>query len=162
VKRHERVHRAAQLDCVKAGVHSQPLTRTRAARSQLIGSIQADTGRAVKVVEDGATRTQAGADVVEQTREAFLRIGASVDDMAGRIEQIAAASEQIAASAQSMQQSIGEVAAVAEQSSAATEEVSASTEQSSAAAQEIYASAQQLAGSAETLNGLVARFKLTR
>jgi methyl-accepting chemotaxis protein len=128
--------------------------------AQLIGAIQADTGRAVEVVDDGAKRTEDGAAVVEQTREAFLRIGTSVDDMTGRIEQIAAASEQIAASAQSMQQSIGEVASVAQESSASTEEVSASTEESSAAAQEISASAQELSGNAEVLNNLVAQFKL--
>ncbi len=128
--------------------------------SQLVGSIQADTASAVGVVESGAQRTREGAVVVEQTREAFLRIGGSVVDMSGRIEQIAAAAEQVAASAQSMQESIGEVAAVAEQSSASTEQVSASTEQTSASAQEIAASAQELSGNAEELNRLVARFKL--
>ncbi|HET9123718.1 MAG TPA: methyl-accepting chemotaxis protein, partial [Solirubrobacteraceae bacterium] len=120
--------------------------------SQLVGAIQDETNRAVHVVEEESERTQAGAGVVEQTRDAFLRIGGSVDDMAARIEQIAATTEQIAAGAQSMQESIGEVAAVAEQSSASTEQVSASTEQTSASAQEISASAQELAGNAETLS----------
>jgi len=128
--------------------------------SSLIGAMQAETQKAVSVVEDGAQRTQDGAAVVEQTREAFVRIGAAVEDMTGRIEQIAAVSEQIAASASSMQESIGEVAAVAEQSSASTEEVSASTEETSASAQEIAASAQQLSGNAEELNRLVAQFKV--
>ncbi len=72
--------------------------------SGLIGAIQTDTNHAVQVVEDGAKRTADGATVVEQTREAFLQIGSSVDDMTARIEQIAAASQQIAASAQSMQE----------------------------------------------------------
>ena len=129
--------------------------------SQLIAAIQSDTANAVRVVEDGALRTQEGVEVVEKTRDAFVRIGSSVDDMNARIEQIAAVSQQIAASAASMQESIGEVAAVAEQSSASTEEVSASSEQTSASAQEIAASAQELSGSAETLNGLVAQFKFT-
>jgi len=129
--------------------------------SGLIGAIQSETSHAVEVVEDGAKRTQEGATVVEQTREAFLQIGSSVDDMTARIEQIAAVSEQIAASAQSMQESIAEVAAVAEQSSAATEEVSASTEETSASAEQIAASAQELAGNAETLNRLMAQFTLS-
>ena len=129
--------------------------------SQLIGAIQTDTSHAVEVVADGAKRTQDGATVVEQTKEAFLQIGSSVDDMTARIEQIATASEQIAASAQRMQESIGEVASVAEQSSAATEEVSASTEQTSASAEQISASAQELSSNAETLNQLVSQFKLT-
>ncbi len=129
--------------------------------SQLIGAIQGETTNAVTVVENGAKRTADGAAVVEQTREAFQRIGSSVDDMTARIEQIAAVSQQIAASAQSMQQSIDEVAAVAEQSSASTEEVSASTEQTSASAEQIAASAQDLSTNAETLNRLMSQFKTT-
>ncbi|MGZ6616347.1 MAG: methyl-accepting chemotaxis protein [Solirubrobacteraceae bacterium] len=129
--------------------------------SQLIGVIQTETSRAVEVVEDGARRTEDGASVVEQTREAFMQIGTSVQDMTGRIEQIAAVTEQIAASAQSMEESIGQVAAVAAESSAATEEVSASTEQTSASAQEIAASAHELSSNAQTLNELMAQFKIT-
>jgi methyl-accepting chemotaxis protein len=128
--------------------------------SQLIGAIQTETGNAVMVVESGAQRTEEGAGVVEQTREAFMKIGSSVEDMTGRIEQIAAVSEQIAASAQSMQQSIDEVANVAQESSASTEEVSASTQETSASTEQIAASAQELAGNAEALNELVAQFKL--
>jgi methyl-accepting chemotaxis protein len=127
--------------------------------SELIAATQAETGRAVEVVENGAQRTQDGAAVVEQTREAFMKIGSSVEDIGDRIEQIAAVSEQIAASAQVMQEGVGEIAAVAEQSSASTQEVSASTEETSASAQEISASAQELAGNAEALNQLVAQFK---
>ena len=107
--------------------------------SGLVGSIQGETEKAVGVVEDGARRTQEGAAVVEQTREAFLRIGDSVDDMTARVEQIAAVSAEIASSAEAMQRHIDEVAAVAEESSASTEEVSASTEQTSASTQEIAA-----------------------
>jgi methyl-accepting chemotaxis protein len=127
----------------------------------LIGAIQSETSKVVSVVEDGTRRTHEGAAVVEQTRDAFVRIGSSVDDMASRIEQIAAVSEEIAASAQSMQDGIGEVAAVAEQSSASTEQVSASTEETSASAQEIAASAQELSSNAEQLNHLVSKFKVT-
>jgi methyl-accepting chemotaxis protein len=130
--------------------------------SELIGAMQAETSKAVTVVEDGAQRTQDGAAVVEQTREAFLTIGQAVEDMTTRIEQIAAAAQQITASATSMQQNVGEVAAVAEESSASTEEVSASTEQSSASAQQIAASAHELADTARTLNDLVAQFTLVR
>jgi methyl-accepting chemotaxis protein len=129
--------------------------------SGLIGAIQAETAKAVGVVQDGARRTQEGTEVVHQTREAFVKIGGSVDDITARIEQIAAVSAQIAASAGSMQESIGEAAAVAEQSSASTEQVSASTQETSASAQEIAASAQALSGNAEQLNALVAQFTLT-
>ena len=128
--------------------------------SGLIGAMQEETTKAVAVVEDGAKRTQDGAAVVEQTREAFLTIGSAVEDMNARIEQIAAAAQQITASANTMEQNVGEVAAVAEQSSASTEEVSASTEETSASAEQIAASAHELASNAEALNELVHQFKL--
>jgi methyl-accepting chemotaxis protein len=128
--------------------------------SSLIGAIQGETGKAVGVVQEGTERTREGVAVVEQTREAFVRIGAAVDDMTARVEQIAAVSSQISASASRMQERIGEAAAVAEQSSASTEEVSASTQETSASAQQIAASAQALSGSAEDLNRLVATFRI--
>jgi methyl-accepting chemotaxis protein len=128
--------------------------------SQLVGAMQAETSNTVRVVEDGATRTDEGATVVEQTRDAFLQIGSSVDEMATQIERIAAASQQIAISATSMQDNIAEIAAVAEQSSASTEQVSASTQETSASTQEIAASAQDLSDSADRLNQLVAQFKV--
>jgi methyl-accepting chemotaxis protein len=128
---------------------------------ELVGAIQSETANAVSVVDSGTRRTEEGAGVVERTRDAFSRIGISVQDMATRIEQIAAVSEQISASVSSMQHSIGEVAAVAEESSASTEEVSATTEQTSASAQQIAASAQELAGSAEALSEMVQRFKVS-
>jgi methyl-accepting chemotaxis protein len=129
--------------------------------SGLIGAIQEETSKAVNVVEDGARRTADGAQVVQATREAFLKIGSSVEDMTARIEQIAAVAQQVAASASSMQESIGEVASVAEESSASTEEVSASTEETSASAEQIAASAQELSGNAEQLNRLVAKFRVS-
>jgi methyl-accepting chemotaxis protein len=128
--------------------------------SQLVGAIQIETTKTVAVVQDGARRTEEGADVVEQTREAFITIGSSVDDMTARIEQIAAVSKEIAASANKMQDSISEIAAVAEQSSASTQEVSASTEQTSASTEQIAASAQELAGTAVNLEQLVAKFRV--
>jgi methyl-accepting chemotaxis protein len=113
----------------------------------LIGEIQAETNRTAEVVEDGARRSADGVEVVDQAREAFLRIGGAVEDVTGRISEIATAMSQ--------------VASVAEQSSASSEEVSASTEQTSASTQEIAASGQELARTAEELAGLVGQFKVS-
>jgi len=112
----------------------------------LIHEIQQDTTRTVDVVEDGAQRSAAGAEVVEQARDAFARIEASVSDVAARIAEIASAT--------------AEVAAVAEQSSASSEQVSASTQETSASTQQIAASAQELARTAQDLEALVGRFRL--
>jgi methyl-accepting chemotaxis protein len=126
----------------------------------LIGEIQSETAKAVEVVEDGARRTEDGVATVEQARESFLALGASVQDMNGRVEQIAAAIQQIASSSQQVQSDMTEVAAVAEQSSASSQQVSASTQQTSASTQEIAASAQELARTAEELERLVGQFSL--
>ena len=124
----------------------------------LIQAIRTDTDAAVQVVEHGAKQTEEGTTVVEQTREAFVRIDEAVQDMTGRIEEIAAAAEQIAAGARTMQSNIAEVAAVAEESSASAEQVSASTQETSASTEEMAASAEQLASTAEELNRLVEQF----
>jgi methyl-accepting chemotaxis protein len=126
----------------------------------LIEQIQAETAKAVEVVEVGVGQTQEGVATVEQTREVFLRIGDSVEDMTSRVEEIAASVRQIAASSDQVRATMESVASVAEESSASTEEVSASTEQSSASSQQIAASAQQLAGTAEELDRLVSQFVL--
>jgi methyl-accepting chemotaxis protein len=128
--------------------------------SSLIREIQAETGRAVTVVEDGAARTAQGAATVERARDAFERIGGSVDDVTARISQIAAGVQEIAASSAETGRRISEIAAVAEQSSASAQEVSASTEQTSASTQQIAASAQELARSAGDLEALVGQFTL--
>jgi methyl-accepting chemotaxis protein len=124
----------------------------------LIEQIQTETKKAVRVVEDGTKRTEDGAVTAAETRDAFERIGLSVDGMGERIGQIAGATQQIAASASQMEREVDEVAKMAELFSASAEQVSASTEQTSASTQQIAASAQDLAGTAEELARLVGAF----
>jgi methyl-accepting chemotaxis protein len=133
-----------------------------AARSigDLIEQIRTDVQRAVEVVESGAERTQTGAATVEQVREAFARIDASVEGVGARIEEIATAAEHISAETGRVRSEIDEVAAVAEESSASAEEVSASTQQTSASTQQIAADAHELARTAQRLEELVATFRL--
>jgi methyl-accepting chemotaxis protein len=127
--------------------------------ASLVEEMQTETGRTVEVVEAGTRRSSEGVAVVEETREAFTRIGSSVEAMSTRVGEIAGVTQGIAATATRVHEDITQVAAVAEQSSATTEEVSASTEETSASAQEIAASAQELAATAEGLAELVAQFK---
>jgi methyl-accepting chemotaxis protein len=127
----------------KLAEESQSAAKTIAS---LIQEIQGETAHVVEIVEDGAKRTDESARVVEQARDAFIKIGENVSDMTSRIEQILTATS--------------EVAAVAEQASAATQEVSASTEETTASTQEIASSAALLARSAEELDVLVTRFRI--
>jgi methyl-accepting chemotaxis protein len=128
--------------------------------ARLIAEIQAETGRAVDVVETGQRRTDEGADTVEQARESFVAIGGSIEEMTERVTQIDEAIARISGAASRVQADMAEVASVAEESSASSEQVSASTEETSASASEIASSAEQLARSATELEELVGRFTL--
>jgi methyl-accepting chemotaxis protein len=128
--------------------------------SGLIAEIQRDTGRAVQVVADSGKRTDEGVSTVAEARDAFQRIGASVEHMSQRVVEIAASVQQISAETEQMQGDIVQVADVAQASSASAEQVSASTEQTSASAQEISSSAQELATTAEDLARMVGQFKI--
>ncbi len=134
--------------------------RAAASIAALIAEIQSDTAATVAVVDDGSRRTEDGARVVEDARDAFLALGRSVEEMSGRVQEITTVVESIAASAAGVHQTMLEAASIAEESSAATEEVSASSQETSAAAQEMATSAQTLATMAGRLSGLVERFRL--
>ena len=127
----------------------------------IIGEIQAETGRAVQVVEAGAERADAGEATVAQAHASFEAIGQAVEEVTERIAAIAAQAQQIAAETEDVQREIDDVASVAEQSSASAQQVSASTEQTSASAQQVSAAAQELARTAEELDQLVGRFTTT-
>ena len=126
----------------------------------LIAQIQSGTTRAIDVVDRGARQTADSAEVVEQAREAFVRIDARVQDMDERVQRIAAAFGEIVASGAHVQSSIDQVLQVAEQSSASAQEVSASTEETSASAREISASAGALDATAQNLRDVLSRFTL--
>ncbi len=126
---------------------------------KLIQEIQGETQKAVSVVEDGARRTQEGVSTVEQARDAFLRIGGSVDDVNARIEQIAASVEQISASSDRMKERMTGAAADAEEALATTQQVAGSTQETAASTQQIASSAQELARTAEELERLVGQFR---
>jgi methyl-accepting chemotaxis protein len=129
--------------------------------SGLVGEIQADTRRAVSVVQDGTRRTHEAATTAEQTRVAFERIGDVVAEMAQQSQDISEATQRIAEGAERTQLDMESISSVAEQASTMTEHASAATQQTSAASQQVAASADMLAQSAEQLRGLVGAFRLS-
>ena len=135
--------------------------RAAASIGDVIAEIQADTGRAIEVVETSARQTEAGTATVDEARAAFDGIAAGVRGMSGRIEAIVRSAQQIAAHAARVHEAVESVADVAEQSSAATEQVSAATEQTTASTHETAASAHDVANTAEELLGLVRNFTLS-
>jgi methyl-accepting chemotaxis protein len=126
----------------------------------LIADIQADTRRAVEVVQEGEQRTDQGSATVEQARTAFAEINTQVEQISDQATQIADAVQELATTTAQMGSEVADVAAVAEQTSASSQEVSASTEETGASTQQIAASAQSLATTAQDLSSLVGRFTL--
>ncbi len=126
----------------------------------LLQAIQNQTEHVVGVVHEGGQRTDAGAAVVDRTREAFATIDEAARDMHVRMAEIADASRRVTDGAGRLRDMIAEVTSVAERSSASTGEVSASAEQSSASAQELAATAQELKCNADQLHQVVDRFTL--
>jgi len=127
----------------------------------IVHAIQDQTHTAVAAADEGARQFEDGVAVVEQTREAFVRIGTTVRDMTERIEQINLAAGEISASADSVREAITEVALVAEHSSASTEQVFAATQQTSASAHEVAVSARGMEVTADELALLIDRFALS-
>ena len=69
--------------------------RDRTNESPSAAGLQAETGRAVEVVELGGQRTDEGTRTVQQARDAFERINGQVEEMGARVGEIASAVEQL-------------------------------------------------------------------
>jgi len=129
--------------------------------TEIVESIQSETGAVMSIVEDGAARSGESAATVGQTQIAFERIREAVGEMTQRVQEITGATSQIAAGAQRMRSEMDDIAEVAERASASTGQASASTQQTSASTVEVAASAAVLARSAQELHELVGGFQVT-
>ncbi|MFA9269738.1 MAG: methyl-accepting chemotaxis protein [Baekduiaceae bacterium] len=128
--------------------------------AELISEIQAETGRAVEVVEQGAQRTEDGAATVDKARDAFVQIESAVATVGDRIAAISEAIAAVDQQASQVEADMGEVASVAEESSASTQQVAASAQQTSTSTQQITSAAGELSATAARLEELIDRFTL--
>ncbi|MFL2100252.1 methyl-accepting chemotaxis protein [Desemzia sp. FAM 24101] len=128
--------------------------------AELIQHIQADTTKAVEMMQHGNDEITQGMSIAEETGKAFELIVHSIEDTNVQTQELSATSEQISASVQQVNAAIEEVAELAKDSSAKSGEIAAATEEQLAAAEEVTSSATFLAQLAEELTGLVSAFKL--
>ena len=126
----------------------------------LLTEVHESTTEAVASVEEGALQIQGGADTVEQAREAFVRIGSSIEDVTTRVGEIAAAISQLNSETRRVHGEVDEIARMAEGFSTASDEVAASSRQTASSSDAIAASTRAAAGTVEELADLLRRFEL--
>ncbi|MGQ9554358.1 MAG: methyl-accepting chemotaxis protein [Anaerolineae bacterium] len=129
---------------------------------QLIKAVQEGSAEAVAAMGKGAEQVTNGTQLAEKAEGVIERLQASVQAIAGQIEQISEAANQLATASGRMMTEVEKVSAVVEESSAATEEMAASSSQVSesltsvaAIAEEASASAEEVAASAEELSAQI-------
>lgn len=128
--------------------------------SQLIGSIQSETTKAIQSMSSATVEVQNGIELVHTAGDAFEDIQRSIYEVTKQIGDVSAAAEQISASTEEMVASIDIIRSIAEESSANTQNVSSATEEQLASMEEITASANSLSQMAEELQSLVSTFKV--
>ncbi len=192
----------AAIEAARAGKHGEGFAvvadevRKLAERSgretrqiaELIQQVQQGTREAVKAMEQGSGKVEAGSEKAEQAGQALQEILHAIENTVEQVGGIAGAAQEMAIGVRSVTDAMQSISAVVEENSAATEEMSAQagqvqtavegiahvSESQSAAIEEISAGAeemngqieemgaqiQELAAMAEQLKGPVARFKV--
>ncbi len=192
----------AAIEAARAGEHGKGFAvvadevRKLAERSgretkqiaELILQVQDGTREAVKAMEQGSSKVEAGSAKADQAGQALAEIVEAARSAVEQVGGIAAAAQEMAAGARSVVDAMQSISAVVEENSAATQEMSAQAEQvrgsiddiartsenQSAAIEEISAGAEEmsaqvegmgnqvreLASMADKLKALVVRFKV--
>jgi methyl-accepting chemotaxis protein len=126
----------------------------------LISEIQSDTDRAVVAMEDGTREVMLGAEVVNDSGNAFQEISDMVTNVSSQIREISASIEQMAIGSQQIVESVKEMDELSKKSSGEAQTVSAATEEQSASMEEIASSSQALAHLAMNLREAVSKFQI--
>ncbi|BCJ88332.1 methyl-accepting chemotaxis protein [Effusibacillus dendaii] len=128
--------------------------------TDLISTIQVETGKAVDSMESTTKEVAVGIGIVNSAEESFNRIQNSVNDVTGQIQEVSAATQQMSQRATQVVRSIDQISEVSEATAAGTQNVSAAAEEQLASMQEITASAAALAKMAGELQQHVSRFRV--
>ena len=119
--------------------------------AKLNGEINTDTENAVKTIEENASQSEAGVEVIN------TKILAKLVEIQGIAQQSTAMNTSMAESAKQQLEMASRVSTAMSSVAAASEEASATTEEFSASIQEINASVEEMAAGAEELNKVVTK-----
>jgi methyl-accepting chemotaxis protein len=122
---------------------------------EIVGETKRRTGSAVALMSEVDTETQAGADAVRESDEAFRNISTAVSHLSTQITAIKTAAEAVAAAVAHLDTAIAGVAAIAQESAATSEEVSALAEEQTATLAEITREIHEVSNMAEALRQVV-------
>jgi methyl-accepting chemotaxis protein len=128
--------------------------------ADLIGSIQAETDKAVEAMNSGTQEVKVGTEVVNNAGQAFQKINHSVEEMSEKIREISGAIQQIASGSQKIVATMHDIDGISKDTAMQTQNVSATSEEQSASMEEIAHSSHSLANLATDLQNAVHKFKM--
>ncbi|MZP29569.1 HAMP domain-containing protein [Heliobacterium undosum] len=128
--------------------------------ADLIGRIQADTGRAVEAMDKGAREVKVGTEVVNGAGNAFREIVSLINQVTGQVQEISAAIQQMAGGSEQIVQAVRSIDRLSKDVAGQTQTVSAATQEQSASMEEIAASSESLAKMAQDLQTVIHQIKV--
>lgn len=126
--------------------------------AKLIGTVQADTEKAVSAMHEGTSQVKAGAALVENAGASFMVIVNLVNCIAEQSHHMSSVITEMAMGAHMIVDSVQEIDQMSKNVAAEAETVSAATEQQTASMHEIASAGQSLAHMAQNLQSAVLKF----
>ncbi|MGQ9822541.1 MAG: HAMP domain-containing methyl-accepting chemotaxis protein [Thermogutta sp.] len=136
----------AAIEAARAGEHGMGFAVVADEVRKLAERSNQAAGEITKLIRESTVRVEEGADLSQQTGEAFQKIVEGIEMTAQKIAQIASATVQQAGTAEEVSKAIQNISQVVEQAAAGSEELASSSE--------------ELGAQATTLRDLVGRFKV--
>ena len=122
--------------------------------------VQAETSKAVDLMNNGSQEVKMGAEVVASAEQNFKEIVSLVDSVSDQIMEISSTIQQMAAGSHQIVTAVRNIDQIGKKAASRTQTVSSATEEHSATVEEIAASSQSLAKMAEKLQTAVNKFRI--
>ncbi|MEO5358022.1 MAG: methyl-accepting chemotaxis protein [Nitrospirae bacterium YQR-1] len=91
--------------------------------SSMISSIQDETGKAIKSVQDGTKRVEAGVELAEQAKMSLNKIVETVGNLQSMVQQIATSTEEMSTVSGTISEDIETVAAISNETSSSSQNI---------------------------------------
>ncbi len=136
----------AAIEAARAGEHGMGFAVVADEVRKLAERSNQAAGEITKLIRESTVRVEEGAELSEQTGQAFQKIVEGIQTTAGKIAEIASSTVQQAGTAEEVSKAIQNISQVVEQAAAGSEELASSSE--------------ELGAQSTALRDLVGRFKV--